>query len=287
LRKSWSVLSAVPQRIVSALCFMLLFLGGDCYAERQALRVSDGKIISFNRMMEEIKGSRVVVVGENHDNVGHHQIQQAVIDAFHQAEKPLAIGLEMFRTGFQPMLDRWVAGTLDEAAFIRVYGENWGLPWPLYSEIFLYARNHKIPLVGLNLEQNIAAKVARQGFASLTPKELAKLPPGITCSVDPVYMSFIKRSFSTHLKDEKSFVRFCEAQKLWNMYMASQVINHLKRHPQQTMVVIAGAGHALKGGMPAEIGHASRLSCKVILPEFSELTRKSVTVDDADYLIIE
>jgi hypothetical protein len=39
--------------------------------------------------------------------------------------------------------------------------------------------------------------------------------------------------------------------------------------------------------MPAEIGHASRLSCKVILPEFSELTRKSVTVDDADYLIIE
>ena len=114
--------------------------------------------------------ARVVVVGENHDNIGHHQIQQAVIGAFHQAEKPLAIGLEMFRTGFQPMLDSWVAGTLDEASFIRVFAENWGLPWPLYSEILLYARSHKIPLIGLNLEQNIAAKVASQGFASLTPK---------------------------------------------------------------------------------------------------------------------
>lgn len=288
MQNSWVAVSVFLKRLGLALFFLLaLPRGGECRAERSVRRVSDGKIISFSRMMDEIKGTQVVVIGENHDNHEHHQLQLEVIDAFHQANRPLAIGLEMFNADNQRQLDRWVSGKLDEPGFIRLYYDNWRMPWPLYCEIFLYARDHGIPLIGLNIDQSIPGKVARQGFASLTPKELRKVPPGITCNVDAAYMAFIRRAYMTHTRDEKSFVHFCEAQKLWNVAMASRIIDYFKRHVGETMVVLAGGGHALKKGMPAEIAHASRLTYKVILPEFPELTSKAVTVDDADYMILE
>ncbi len=275
-------------RLALALFFLLSFSGcGGCRAERSVLRVSDGKIISFSRMMDEIKGVQVVVIGENHDSPEDHRLQLDVIAAFHQAGRPLAIGAEMFTADNQRQLDRWVAGKMDQTAFIRLYYDNWRMPWPLYSGIFLYARDHGIPLIGLNVDQSIPRKVARQGFASLSRKELQKVPPGITCNVDAAYMAFIRRAYATHTRDEKSFVHFCEAQKLWNAAMASHIIGYFGKHVGETMVVLAGAGHALKRGMPAEMEQSSRLTCKVILPEFPELTREKVTIDDADYVIIE
>ena len=45
-------------------------------------------------------------------------------------------------------LERWVAGTLQEKAFQKIYDQNWGHPWPLYRDIFWYARKEKIPMIG-------------------------------------------------------------------------------------------------------------------------------------------
>jgi len=288
MQNSWTAVPLFLMRLGLALFFLLsLPRGGECHAERSVLRVSDRKIISFSRMMDEIKGTQVVVIGENHDNPEHHQLQLDVIDAFHQADRPLVIGLEMFNADNQRQLDRWIAGKLDKPSFIRLYYDNWRMPWSLYSEIFLYARDHGIPLLGLNIEQGIPQKVARRGFGSLTRKELKKVPSGITCDVDAAYMAFIRRAYTTHTRDEKSFVHFCEAQKLWNVAMASRIIGYFEKHVGQTMVVLTGTGHALKRGMPAEIGQSSHLIYKVILPEFPEMARKDVTVNDADYMILE
>ena len=281
-------MTGLCKRLLLMLIFMFTLVRSTaCIAERSVLRISDGKIISFSRMMKELRGIRVVVIGENHENPGHHRIQLDVIKAVHGAGTPLVLGLEMFSADTQPELDHWARGELDEPAFIGVYQHSWQIPWPLYRDIFHYARDHRLTLIGLNLQQNLARKVAREGFASLTASELKEVPSGITCNVDAVYMAFIKRAFSSHFRDEKTLLRFCEAQKLWNTSMALRIIDFQKKNPRHTIIVLTGAGHALKGGLPAEIGHASRLSCKVILPEFPELKRNSVTLDDADYLILE
>lgn len=250
-------------------------------------RVSDGKTITFQQMIDELKGTDVVVIGESHDSPEHHQLQLAIIDAYHQSETPLAVGMEMFTADSQRQLDRWTNGKLNKSSFIRLYYKNWQMPWPLYSEILLYTQEHRIPLIGLNIDPKIPKKVARQGFASLTPKELKKVPPGVTCNVDPEYMAFIKQVYASHNKSEKSFTHFCEAQKLWNSFMASGIMDYVRRNSGRTMVVLTGAGHALKSGIPAELERASDISYKVILPEFPELTPDNAGEDDADYILME
>lgn len=249
-------------------------------------RVSDGSTITFEQMIEELKGSQVVLVGESHESPEHHQLQLAIIDAYQQNKDPVAVGVEMFTSDSQHHLDRWTSGELDKSGFIRLYYKNWQMPWPLYSDIFFYARDHQIPLVGLNIDPKIPRKVARKGFGSLTRKELKKVPSGVSCNVDPQYMAFIRKVYSAHKGSEKSFTHFCEAQRLWNTTMASGIVDYLKKNSQRTMVVLTGAGHALKSGIPAELELTSDLKYKVILPQFPEISADNVAPDDADYILL-
>jgi uncharacterized iron-regulated protein len=161
------------------------------------------------------------------------------------------------------------------------------VPWPLYRDIFEYARDHQLPLVGLNIPDGISKKIARSGFASLSDEEKKKLPPGISCNVDPTYMEFIRKAYSGHHGHGKDFVNFCEAQMVWDKSMAWHTINYLKKNSNKTMVVLAGVGHAWKRGIPDHLLADSKLSYRVVLPAVpNEIDRESVTTADADYVLL-
>ncbi len=266
------------------------FVGANSDAgQAPVFRVADGKVISFEQMIGEIKGVTVVFVGELHDSAEHHRLQLDVIKALHATSAPVAVGLEMFRAESQEDLDRWVSGasTLDQ--FLPVYYDNWRIAWPLYRDIFLYAREHKIHLVGLNVPQDVTRKVARKGFAALDPKELKDLPPDISCNVDPRYMEFIKRAYSGHDIDEQAFVHFCEAQLVWDKSMAWHFVRYLQKNPSQHMIVLAGAGHAWKRGIPGQVERlSSTLTYKVILPNIpGDIDRRHISINDADYVVLK
>lgn len=77
---------------------------------RQIVRIKDGKTASFDEMVSDVSGARAVFIGEQHDDPAHHKTQLDVITALHEKEKPLAIGLEMFKNENQDDLDAWVRG---------------------------------------------------------------------------------------------------------------------------------------------------------------------------------
>jgi uncharacterized iron-regulated protein len=269
--------------LVLAAALLLTLAESRCHADR-IMRVGDRQPISFARMAEEIKGARLIFVGEKHDRKADHRFQLEVITALKRAGVPIAIGLEMFTAGNQGDLDRWVAGKLDQERFIASYYRNWGMVWPLYRDIFLYARTDGIPLVGINVSREIPRKVAREGFAALTPTERRELPADITCDVSPAYMALIRRAYAAHMGSDDSFTRFCEAQMLWNKTMAWHVAGYLRSHPGVCMVVLAGSGHAMKPGIPEEVRRETGIVAKVILPEDEGFSRETVTESDADYL---
>lgn len=259
----------------------------DAAAHDPAFRTADGKVITFEQMIDEVKGKDVVLVGELHDNADHHRVQLAVIDALVKAGKKSAVGLEMFRAESQQYLDRWVAGRIPEERFRGIYFDNWRAPWGLYRDIFLYARDAKVPLIGLNVPASVTRKVAQEGFASLGRNELKRLPPGISCNVDGAYMDFIRRAYSSHGQNEREFVHFCEAQMVWDSAMAWHIIEYLKKNPGRTVVALTGTGHAWKRGIPEQIKRHSKLSFAVILPEIpGHSDRGSMTTDDADYIML-
>lgn len=257
------------------------------YTPVHVLRVSDKRVITFPGMIDELRGIRIVFAGENHDQSQDHMAQLAIIKGLVQKGAPLAIGLEMFTVDSQEKLDLWTAGRLDEADFVKLYYREWGMPWPLYRDIFLYARKHRIPMVALNVPHEISRKVAKYGFASLTPEERKRLPQGITCNIDPVYRSFVRKAYALHSGgNDRSFEHFCEAQMLWNKGMGWYLQKYLVGNPGRTVVVLTGTGHAMKRAIPEEVFQGGRFSYRVILPEQPDLDRYAVTSQDADYLLL-
>jgi len=256
-----------------------------CGAVDGVMRISDGQLIDLGQMLAESRSARYFFVAENHDNALHHAAQLAIIKGLQQEGRTLAIGLEMFTVASQEKLDQWVAGKLSLPEFKELYARNWQIPWPLYQEILLYARDNRIPLIGLNLPKEISRKVAQQGFAALTPEERRQLPPGITCNVGPAYMAFIRQAYAGHGLGGRAFTHFCEAQMLWNRNMGRRLEAFLAKNPRYTVVALVGIGHALKKGVPEEVTReADRY--RVILPEFDGLNRHNLTSLDADYLLL-
>ncbi len=256
--------------------------------EYSVVRLKDGARISFSQMTGELEGVDFVFVGEVHDSMKSHQVQLQVIKGLHKRGLPLAVGLEMFWAKSQPELDKWVAGDLDKEDFIRLYYSNWRMPWPYYSDIFLYLKKKGIPMVGLNVPWTVSQKVAAHGVDSLNKEQLRELPPGLSCDVTPAYKNYIRQVFTEHANQESdSFQNFCEAQVLWDKVMAWHLVEHEKKDPATT-VVLTGIVHALQRGIPSRVAELQKnYTTRVIVPQVQGIDVQSITAKLADYLILD
>jgi uncharacterized iron-regulated protein len=272
--------------LVFAMVFAMIAEGAG--PGRKVLRIRDRRVISFAQMIVEVKKADLVFVGEIHDNSAHHRAEFDILRAFHESDTPMAVGLEMFRADSQGALNDWVQGRLSEKKFAAIYFDNWQMPWYWYEAILWYARDHELPIIGLNISSAIAKKVAQQGFSSLSGNERGQLPPGISCSVDRKYMEFIRKAYADHGLSDRKFINFCEAQMVWDKSMAWTLIDYRKKNPDKTVVVLAGVGHAWRRGIPEQVSSDSKLTSRIILPLIPGQTdRKHVTIEDADYVLLD
>ena len=265
---------------------MVLILAG-CQ-DSGVMRLSDRAGIPFDRMVAEAAKNRVIVVGETHDSRAHHDLQLKIIRTLHEGGAILAVGLEMFRAENQELLDKWWRWGMPTEQFEALYRENWDMPWVLYRDIFLYSRQKRIPMVGLNVPREIIAKVAREGYGSLTESERKKLPPGLTCTVDEAYRGFIRKTFAAHVHGSgRSFEHFCEAQMVWDTAMAIYALEYLDKHPESRMVILAGSAHTWKRAIPRQIATMRPdVTVSVILPVMRGDADR-MTAEDADYLVLQ
>lgn len=242
--------------------------------------------ISAEAAVKDLRMNRVVLIGEIHDRPEHHAAQLGVIRALRDAGVSLGVGMEMFRRDSQPELDRWVAGALDAADFVRVYSDNWNYPWPLYAGILDFVREKRVPVVGLNVARDITNQVARSGFGSLTEDQRGRLPD-VTCRVEPEYMGFIRHAYGMHGHGGLNFNHFCEAQLVWDKSMAIHALDFLYANPDRLIVILAGNGHVWRLGIPDQIHRrAASMTRAVVLPFVpGAITPETVTAADADYLV--
>jgi uncharacterized iron-regulated protein len=254
---------------------------------RLFLDLSRNEEATEEAVLQRLQNSRIVLVAEHHDNQRHHAAQLEVIQMLHESGVAVAVGLEMFRRDSQESLDRWTAGQIDEASFERIYRDNWNFPWQYYREIFLYARDKNIPMVGLNVPSEITRQVARNGYQSLNA-EKRRLLGDVACRVDKEYMDFIRRAFGAHAHGDLNFLYFCEAQMVWDTVMAVTALQFLEQNPEKVMVILTGTGHARKQAIPAQVKSRSDLPLTVILPEAPGSIEKGlVDVADADYIFLD
>lgn len=238
----------------------------------------------LDAVIEALADKRVVFVGEQHDRYEHHLTQLEIIRRLHQHDPRLAIGMEAFQQPFQSWLDAYVAGELSEAELLRhtEYYSRWGGDFRLYAPVLRYAREQRLPVLALNLPQELTRKVGRGGLESLSEQERAQLPAEIDRS-DTDYRERLAQVYEQHPHNGgQIFDHFLEVQLLWDEGMAECAAEYLKTHPEQRMVVLAGGGHlAYASGIPQRLLRRLPVSNAIVLNGW----QGSIEAQLADFLL--
>lgn len=143
-------------------------------------------LMSNDAFLERAGTADFILLGEGHTVPCDHLIQSRLINVLAESGTRFSIGLEMFPTDHQPMLDKALAENVPLAAFANAtdWKNAWGYNFDLYRPVIEAAYTHKLPLHALNVPQAIVKKVSRRGISSLTAEERALLPAKIIPASD-------------------------------------------------------------------------------------------------------
>jgi uncharacterized iron-regulated protein len=217
-----------------------------------------GDAITPGQLVSRLAGVRLLLVGEEHTNIEIHRIQARIIEGLQAAGRRVFIGLEMYPYTEQASLDRWRDGLLTEEGFVRLsrWYDNWGYNWAYYRDIFLFARDHHIPMYALNAPREVVAAVRRKGFANLTAEEAAHIPKDIDVS-NPDHLAFFKATFAGEAPGammhggmgDDMWKAMVSAQATWDATMGYHAVQALAQPGARDaiMVVLVGSGHVAYG----------------------------------------
>lgn len=212
----------------------------------QILHIPTGTSVSKSQVMDSISASRVIYVGETHDNIEAHKVQLEVIQ-FLAKSYPVTIGLEMFRHSAQEKLDLWDQGQLSNREFKNLFHMNWGSGFGLYQPIFEFAKSHKLPLIGLKPTRKV-----ENHFRTGDPAPDNTLYPEID-ETDPYHRAYSMSAFGGHRGTAKALEKPYQMLLLWEETMAQTVAEFLRNptNKNKKLVVLVGGFHIQYGfGIP-------------------------------------
>jgi len=239
-----------------------------CPALGSWLDPASSAVLDHRRLLAEVHEREVVLLGESHVNPEHHRWQLQVAAALHAQSGNLALGFEAFPRQVQPILDRWVQGELDEQAFLDEvdWDQVWGYDAELYLPLFHFARQNRLPMLALNVDRELVARVGREGWESVPEDEREGLSTPAAASesyrrrLAEVFLAKQQQMHaessvpSEHAADvdgdaiaevltDPGFRRFVQAQLTWDRAMAEA----LAASDAQLVVAIIGQGHLAYG----------------------------------------
>ena len=208
-----------------------------------AFVTSDGERLDGPALAKALERADYVLVGETHDSPVDHKAQAALLEAVATAGRQPPVGLEMLpHTRFDAALRRFSQGLIavDELPGALDWQRSWGYDFALYRPLFEAAQRHRLPLFGLNIDNDARKAVSRKGLEGLTVRETRALPLGIVPPL-PAQRAELAAFFSSHST------------------MISQRAGRAKTEPQTAGPAtgrIAGSGASAQGA-PSGLASAS------------------------------
>jgi len=255
--------------------FPLLCLAEEnCNNTLKILKPSEPSIfLSLDELTENIRDHRIIYIGETHDKKIHHQLQLNLINNLYRTNSNIAIGMEMFQSRIENVLDSYLRGDMDEAEFIeRInYKHKWGFDFDLYKPILEFAKKHKLPVIALNIDSEVTKEVSKKGISELAAVMLNKLPSFIDFTNDN-YRHFLFDIYKKHPETEnKYFERFYQVQLVWDESMAENIYNFLDKNKDMQLIVITGNGHLVYDyGIPSRVYRRKNLDYVTIVQDIEE-----------------
>lgn len=274
-----------------ALCAAALALGlagempgiGEVQA-MDAIVVEPADSATLPELVTKLATERVVYVGETHTAMADHQVQLEILRAMAEQPGELALGVEWFQHPFQPVLDDYLAGRIDESEFLRrsEYYERWRFDYRLYRPIMRFARDRGIPVFALNAPRELTRAISQAGIEGLDDQQRAGLPDSYDFD-DAAYAEKLREVFRQHAAGSGDFQRFLEVQLTWDERMAQGVAEYLNGAPGRRMLVLAGRGHiAGRSGIPNRVTRRTGLRGATVVT----FDPAGSLFNEADYMVL-
>jgi uncharacterized iron-regulated protein len=255
-----------------------------------------GKSLPFAKMIEEMKAARIVHVGETHNSKPVHDLQAKIIRALYEQDRNLIIGMEMFPSTMQDVLNKWSLGILSEEEFIREarWYVTWNFHFAFYRDVFEFAKENRIPIYGLNAPREIITKIRMSGWDALADAEKTLVPkPELTHAE---HRQLMKQIFGSAEMPgamagmpggaDMMFEGLYRAQSAWDEVMSANAVEAVQRE-RKRMVVLVGSGHLIYNlGLNRRAYEKSKLPFKTVISVFVEKDKPAATVARSlgDYL---
>lgn len=195
-------------------------------------------------MADSLADADVVFLGENHDSAITHELQQDLTALLIERHPDAALSLEMFERDVQADLDLWLAGELDEDAFLAD-----ARPWKTYHEFYrpsvLLAQQLGLPVLAANVPRPLASRVYKEGLEVLEGEEFA---PREVDHAAGRYRTFVEEMVGGHqgafADDPEKMDRFFASQCVKDDAMAESIADHIAEHPGRLVVHWCGRFHS-------------------------------------------
>jgi len=165
---------------------------------------SNGKKVSYDKMIKQLKKSDVVLFGEFHDNSLGHWLQLKTTESLGK-ERTLMLGAEMFESDNQEVLSQYVKNEITEEELAQ-NARLWNNYKTDYKPLVEYAKKNELEFIATNVPRRYASLIFKQGVESLDTlsvqekKWIAPLPFPYDANL-PGYKSMLTMFDSSHVNE--------------------------------------------------------------------------------------
>ncbi|MBF0177665.1 MAG: ChaN family lipoprotein [Magnetococcales bacterium] len=265
--------------IRAALVFVLLLVEGcamfplaEPISELPILSVDDGKSVTRQDLVDQMRSARVIYLGEKHDNPEHHRLQMHIIQDLVKAGRRPALGFEFFTRAQTSWLQDFSVGvpspmgrsgaenSLDRDGEVLRERLGWKdrSEWAFYYPMLVWARQQKLSIFGADLPRGLRFRLTRVGLEGLSPVERHLIPS--TGFVHEDYRQLMLKQLSDAHCGVAPPALLDRLYATWvarNDTMATSITLLLKELPvTEPVVMILGAGHVAHGmGVMDRVAH--------------------------------
>ena len=210
-------------------------------ANAQVIELATGREMSEQALAERLRAADVVLLGELHDNLTHHDVRGRLIARF--ADKRRTVVAEHLPQG-EPVIFR--SDTRDDLVAAGFDPAGWD--WPAHEKLYDQIRASGTALVGGNLPREQARQIFMQGVSALPERmggtyDKARLDAAAEKALD----RDLVEGHCGKLPD-RYLLRMRFAQRMTDITLAHALLDH------KPSVLVAGNGHVRKDyGVPQVI----------------------------------
>jgi hypothetical protein len=136
---------------------------------------------NMEEMLDTLRRADIIYNGDYHTMAQAQRIPLRILRRLIHLRPRITLAVEVVRIDHQHHLDRYLSDTISEAEFLGAidYDTTWGFPWAQYRELLLFAKKHRLKVVGINTQPKGGRWPLRkrdQAAARVIARELLEKP---------------------------------------------------------------------------------------------------------------